>query len=105
MAAIGNEPEIPSTTEDVPATPGWVERSVEEILAVLPQQPALAGLRNAYLDCLAEARGPGDVDAAHDRCRRRLIEGLRQQLHLRDQLAGDLDRKLEAIEAELTDRT
>ncbi len=105
MTAIGNDPEIPSTTEEVPATPGWVEGSVEEILAALPQEPALAGLRNAYLDCLAGARGPDDVDAAHDRCRRRLIEALRQQRHLGEQLVRDLDQKLEAVEAELTSRT
>ncbi len=104
MAAIGNDPEIPSTTEDVPATPGWVEGSVEEILSVLPPEPALAALRNAYLDCLAGARGPGDVDAAHDRCRRSLIEALRQR-HLGERLVRDLDQKLEAVEAELTSRT
>ena len=104
MTAIGNDPEIPSTTEDVPATPGWVEGSVEEILAVLPPGPALSGLRDAYLDCLAGARGPGDVDAAHDRCRHRLIDALRQQ-HLGEQLVRDLDQKLEAVEAELTSRT
>ena len=39
--AIGSDPEVPSTTEDVPATPGWVESRAEEILALLPQQPAL----------------------------------------------------------------
>ncbi len=59
MAAIGPEPETPSTTEDVPSTPGWVEGSLDEILSVLRQQPALTALRNAYLDCLAGARGPG----------------------------------------------
>ena len=105
MAAIGIEPEIPSTTEDVPATPGWVEGSVEEILAVLPPEPALSALRNAYLDCLAGARGPGDVDAAHDRCRARLIDALRDQRRVPPGLLRGIEQALEAMEAELTDRT
>ena len=105
MTAIGNDPEIPSTTEEVPATPGWVEQSVEEILAVLPQEPALAGLRNAYLDCLAGARGPDDVDAAHDRCRRLLIEALRDRQHVPAGPLRQIEQALEAMEAEITSRT
>ena len=105
MTAIGNDPEIPSTTEDVPATPGWVEGSVEEILAVLPPEPALAGLRNAYLDCLAGARGPGDVDAAHDRCRRSLLDALRDRQHVPARLLRQIEQALEAVEAEITSRT
>ncbi len=105
MAAIGIDPEIPSTTEDVPATPGWVEGSVEEILAVLPAEPALAGLRNAYLDCLAGARGPGDVDAAHDRCRRTLIDALRDRQRVPAGLLQQIELALEAMEAEITSRT
>ncbi len=105
MTAIGNEPELPSTTEDVPATPGWVEGSVEEILAVLPSEPALSGLRNAYLDCLAGARGPGDVDAAHDRCRRRLLDALRDRQRVPARLLERIEQALEALEAEITSRT
>ncbi len=105
MAAIGVDPEIPSTTEDVPATPGWVEGSVEEILAVLPAEPALAALRNAYLDCLAGARGPGDVDAAHDRCRARLIDALRDRQRVPARLLHGIEQALGAMEAEITSRT
>jgi hypothetical protein len=104
MAAIGNEPEIPSSTEDVPATPGWVEQSVDEIFSILPHQPAVLGSRNAYLDCLAGARGPDDMDAAHDRCRRTLIGDLRERQHFGELLLQQLDQKLEALEAEITTR-
>ena len=105
MAAIGIDPEVPSTTEDVPATPGWVEGSVEEILAVLPAEPALAALRNAYLDCLASARGPGDVDAAHDRCRGRLLDALRDRHRVSAGQLRQIEPTLEAMEAEITSRT
>jgi len=103
MAAIGNDPETPSTTEDVPSTPGWVEGSVAEILAVLPQQPALASLRNAYLDCLAGARGPNDLDAAHDRCRATLLKGLREGQQVPEGVLTQIEQKLEALEAAITD--
>ena len=103
MAAIGPDPETPSTTEDVPSTPGWVEGSVDEILSVLRQQPALATLRNAYLDCLAGARGPGDLDAAHDRCRQVLLGALREQQRVPEPTLRQLEQKLEALEAAITD--
>ena len=103
MAAIGNAPETPSTTEDVPSTPGWVEGSVDEILSVLRQQPALTTLRNAYLDCLAGARGPGDLDAAHDSCRLTLLDALREQQYATGPTLRQLEQKLEALEAAITD--
>ena len=72
---------------------------------MLPAEPALAALRNAYLDCLAGARGPGDVDAAHDRCRARLIDALRDRQRVPARLLHGIEQALEAMEAELTDRT
>ncbi len=96
--------ELPSTTEDVPATPGWVEGSVDEILAALPQRPSLAGLRNAYLDCLAAARGPTDIDDVHDRCRLALIAGLRDGERVDEPLLAELNQRLEALEAAITEQ-
>ena len=96
--------EGPSTTEDVPSTPGWVERSVDEIFGELPQQPSLAALRNAYLDCLAAARGPTDLGAAHDRCRRVLMTGLRERERLGQPALARLEQRLEALEAAITDQ-
>ncbi len=95
--------ERPSTTEDVPATPGWVEGSVDEILGSLPRRPSLAGLRNAYLDCLAAARGPADIDDAHDRCRLALIAGLRDGERIDEPLLAELNQRLEALEAAITE--
>ncbi len=95
--------ERPSTTEDVPATPGWVEGSVDEILAPLPRRPAVRALRNAYLDCLAAARAPADIDAVHDRCRLALMSALRERERIAEPLLAALEQRLEALEAAITD--
>ena len=93
----------PSSTEDVPATPGWVEQSVDDILATLPQRPSLRALRNSYLDCLAGAGRTRDLDETHDRCRRRLLVALLEEEHLSQATVNALEQKLEALEAEISD--
>ena len=96
----------PSTTEEVPAAPGWVEQGVDEILADpasgLRQGPALTSLRNAYLDCLASPGRGGDVDAAHDRCRLTLLRDLEAQQAIAAHARAALEQKLEALEAALS---
>ena len=96
----------PSTTEEVPAAPGWVEQGVDEILGDpalgLRQGPALTGLRNAYLDCLASPGRGGDLDAAHDRCRLALLRDLESQQAITTRARAALEQKLEALEADLT---
>jgi hypothetical protein len=105
MAAIGNDPEVPSTTEEVPAAPGWVEAGVDEILGILPARPSLRGLRNSYLDCLAAgAAAGGDLDNAHDRCRRQLLDALRDKEGTPAETLRTLEQKLEALEADVTAR-
>jgi hypothetical protein len=101
-----NDPEIerPSTTEDAPATPGWVEGEFDEIVAGLPRTPVLARLRVAYLDCLAGIGGPADIEGAHDRCRAAFLRGLEgERVSEGDRHA--LDRRLAEMEAEITSRT
>ncbi len=93
----------PSTTEDVPATPGWVEQSLDDILASLPQRPTLRALRNSYLDCLAGAGRTRDLDETHDRCRRRLLTALLEEERLPQAVVDALEQKLEALEAEISD--
>nr|WP_321985625.1 hypothetical protein [uncultured Lichenicoccus sp.] len=93
----------PSTTEDVPATPGWVEQGVDEILASLPQRPSLRALRNSYLDCLASAGRTRDLDETHDRCRKRLLTALLEGEHFAPATVAALEQKLEALEAEISD--
>ena len=92
----------PSTTEDGPVTPGWVEQELDDAFAPLPQRPTLATARTRYADCLAASRQ--DAEAAHDRCRRTLLAALAE-----DGVAPDacraLELRLEALEAELTART
>ena len=94
--------EHPSTTEDVPPVPGWVEDSLDGILAALPQRPGLRALRDAYLDCLAAARGPADIDAVHDRCRLALLTALRAREHVAEPVLAGLEQRLEALEAAIT---
>ena len=98
----------PTTTEDVPATPGWVEQALDEILTDrqlgLPQRPSLQPHRNAYLDCLAGAGRTTDIDEAHDRCRRQLLGVLIEQEGIPPELARRLELKLEALEAEISAR-
>jgi hypothetical protein len=101
---VGQQAQIPGTTEDAPSTPGWVEGSVEEIFASLPPHPATTRLRDAYLDCLAGARAPNDLDASHDRCRAALLQALQQTLDPGTATLAALERRLEALEAEITDR-
>ena len=98
----------PSTTEDVPSAPGWVETGLDEILndpaSGLPNRPSLRVHRNAYLDCLAGAGRTGDIDEAHDRCRRQLLTVLVEREGVPPELARALEQKLEALEAEISER-
>lgn len=90
--------------EDAPATPGWVEERLDEILAVRPIPAAGAGCRAAYLACLANCRGDLDAEAGHDGCRTAFLGCLRDA-----GLAGapldELAAELEALEAEISERT
>ena len=90
-------------TEEIAATPGWVEERLEEVFAGLSDATRQA--RDAYVACLARAKTPGApsdlLGAEFDRCR--------AKLHLALLAAGvdhgTLDRltpRLEALEAELT---
>ena len=102
-----NDPTIrqPSTTEEAAATPGWVEGELDAILAdTVPARPAIARLRNEYLDCLAGSAGPGDADAAHDRCRLAFLKGLETD-GVDEAARAALERRLSAMEAEISSRT
>ncbi|MCQ8242371.1 hypothetical protein [Rhizosaccharibacter radicis] len=103
--AIGSDPEHPSTTEDVPAAPGWVEAAMDDIRRdMLPDRPAVRGLCNGYLDCLATAGNVADLDSHHDRCRRRFLDGLREDGALSGSALTRLEQRLEALEADITAR-
>ena len=98
----------PTSTEEIPPTPGWVEQAVDEIFLdpqiSLPQRPSLRLLRNAYLDCLAGAGRTSDINEWHDRCRRELLTTLCAQEGVSAEQARILEDKLEALEAEISAR-
>lgn len=90
-------------TEDLAATPGWLERRLDEVLADLPPGAALKQARADYLRCLVRHKAPsvpsdllGEEFAS---CRRALHLAL-MPLHLPRAAAEELDRRLEALEAE-----
>jgi hypothetical protein len=96
-----------TTTEEAPEAPGWAEVEVDRILgeAFGETHPAgLAALRASYLDCLAGIGGAQDLDRAHDRCRKALLTGL-TDASVPDDRRRRIDQALEALEAEITERT
>ena len=96
----------PTTTEDAPAAPGWVEQELDEILGDpqlgLSPRPSLRGHRNTYLDCLAAAARNEDIDEAHDRCRRHLLTALAAEESVPPDVARRLEARLEALEADIS---
>jgi hypothetical protein len=90
-------------SEDVAATPGWVEARLDEILAALPA-PVRVACRSAYLDCLARCRPPANVEAGHDRCRAVFLDCLAGAGLDRPALQA-LEPELEALEAEIAENT
>ena len=88
-------------TEEIAATPGWVDQRIGEVFAHLPQSGGLRAAQDAYADCLAAAKQPGApsdmLGAEFNRCRRELMAGL-QGL---DVDTAGLTERLEALEAEI----
>jgi len=89
-------------TEEIAATPGWVEERLDTIFADLPASTQAA--RDAYGACLARCKSPGApsdlLGAEFEACRGALRQALlRAGL---DRAALDaLDPQLEALEAEI----
>jgi hypothetical protein len=90
--------------EEAPATPGWVEERLDEILALHPIGAAGARCRTDYLACPADCRGAIVAEAGHDRCRMAFLGCLRDG-GLAAPLLVSLEADLEALEAEISDRT
>jgi hypothetical protein len=98
-----DRPASPTTTEDTPSTPGWVESSLDAILADLPvAAEKLAALRASYLDCLAGCGRAGDLDAEHDACRGAFLGGLSSVLDLSAPDRRALEQKLEKLELDIS---
>ena len=92
--------------EEVPVTHGWVERRVDEIWSslYLPATAAVGACRNAYLACLATCEGGIDHERCQDNCRAACLTCLRRARVAPDTLVT-LEAELEALEAEITERT
>jgi len=91
-------------TEEIAATPGWVDGRLDELFAALPAGEAVASARDAYADCLAGQKEPAapsdDLGTEFGGCRARL----RAALAAADVTGDDwtrLDAALEALEAEV----
>ena len=91
-------------TEEIAATPGWVESRLDEAFAPLPAGPAMASARSRYAACLAGTKTPGApsdmLGAEFQQCRAALIGAL-AGLDVDEAARGALERRLEAVEAEL----
>lgn len=90
-------------TEEIAATPGWVETELDEILAALPSA-RIRPCRDAYLECLARCRRPVDAEEGHDRCRARFLAAL-DEAGLDKERVAALEPRLKALESEISERT
>lgn len=93
----------PTTTEETPSVPGWVEPALDDILATLPiEREKLAPLRASYLDCLAGCGRAEDLDMEHDACRKGLLRALTDTLSLAPAAARTLEQQLEKLELDIS---
>ena len=93
----------PTSTEETPSVPGWVEPALDSILASLPlDADRLAPLRASYLDCLAGCGRAEDLDMEHDACRKGLLRALSDALDLTPAAARTLEQQLEKLELDIS---
>jgi hypothetical protein len=92
--------------EDIPATPGWVEKRLDEIWSklYLPNTDVISTCRNVYLGCLAACGIGANSGRCHDNCRADCMTCLRGARVAPDTIRA-LEAELEAMEAELCERT
>lgn len=91
-------------TEEIASTPSWVEQRLDELFAALPQSAGPA--RTAYGACLGRRKAPAApsdmLGSEFDGCRPALRHTL-AGLGLEDGTLAQLDRQLEALEAEIAE--
>ena len=91
-------------TEEIASTPGWVEQRLDEAFAGLPDGAGPA--REAYGACLGRRKAPGApsdmMGAEFNGCRTVLHHAL-TELGLDGDALAQLDRRLEALEAEIAE--
>ncbi len=91
-------------TEEIASTPGWVEQRLDDLFAALPASAGPA--RAAYGACLGRQKAPAApsdlLGAEFDGCRPALHHTL-AGLGLASDTLAQLDRQLEALEAEIAE--
>jgi hypothetical protein len=91
-------------TEEIPATPGWLDERLDAAFGHLAGDDRVAAARDQYEDCLAMAKAPAApsdlLGAECERCRSLLLASL-AGLGLDDAALRQLGKRLEAVEAEL----
>ena len=89
-------------TEEIAATPGWVEQRLDEVFAGLPD--AARPARDAYAACLARRKSPGApsdlLGAEFEPCSGALRRALLEAGVDRDLIAR-IGERLEPLEAEI----
>ena len=89
-------------TEEIPATPGWVDETLDAVFAGLP--PGASAAKDEYLTCLAGHKSPAapsdTLGAEFADCRRALRRALLGLGVAPGELAG-LEERLEVLEAEI----
>ena len=92
-------------TEEIAATPGWVDARLDEVFAALPAGGAVTAAKTAYADCLAGQKEPvapsDDLGAEFSGCRSRLHAALMAAGVTSEDWAR-LDAALETLEAEIS---
>ena len=90
-------------TEEIAATPGWVDERLDVLLAEVPASPEVEAARAAYLDCLAARKSPAapsdQLGAEFVECRRVFLSALRT--HAEAAELGTLGEQLKLLEAEI----
>ena len=91
-------------TEEIAATPGWLDERLDEVFADVEGDDRVGAARDQYMLCLAGAKAPAApsdlLGAECERCRRSVIAAL-AGLGIEPDTLGRLGKRLEAVEAEL----
>ena len=95
-------------TEEIASAPSWVEKRLDDVFAILPEHAGLAAARNGYLTCIARKKAPAApsdmLGSEFGGCRVRVHQQL-AELGIPDDTLAQLDRQLEALEAEMAEES
>lgn len=94
--------------EEIAATPGWVDRRLDEAFAGLPQTPDVRACCDRYAACLAGEKSPAsptdELGTEFNGCLSALMTGL-AEAGVDAEARAALDARLEAVEAEVAEES